>query len=170
MKVIFLDIDGVLNSLAWLKAGGKFGCGCGKKEKPTRERIGWDPELVCNLRKVVEFTDASIVISSAWRGYGRSARRVWRDMFACYGWRNAPVVGETPDLSVTSTGIYVARKRGDEVAAWLKQHPEVTRYVCIDDEADFLESQPLVRTSMETGFTIGDATRCVVLLAGSAPS
>lgn len=84
-------------------------------------------------------------------------------MFAVYGWRNAPVIGETPDLSnAQPRGVYVAVKRGEEVAAWLKAHAHVVdRFVCVDDGDDFLPDQPLVLTSMEQGLTDERADACI---------
>ena len=60
--VIFLDFDGVLNTeqyQAWLAIEGK----------PKKDAWGplFDPRAVANLQKIVEATDARIVISSSWR-------------------------------------------------------------------------------------------------------
>lgn len=169
MKVLFLDIDGVLNSLEWAEAGNGFGCPPGRGKKCSRERLKWCPAMVKRLRRVIEETGASIVISSSWRGYGTGAVRKWRAMFSQYGWRRAPVIGETPRLEIRrESGIYVAVKRGEEVAAWLKEHAHVVdRFVCVDDGSDFLPGQPLVLTSMEYGLTDTDAQDCIRLLGSS---
>lgn len=171
MKVLFLDIDGVLNSIEWCKAGNRFGCPPRLKERCTKERLRWCPDMVKRLREVVETTGAHIVISSSWRGYGKGAVRKWRAMFNVYGWRNAPVIGETPDLTAKRpSGVYVAVKRGEEVAAWINSHQHVVeKYVCVDDGDDFLPGQPLVLTSMEFGLTHQDAQECIRLL-GSVPT
>ncbi len=165
VKVLFLDIDGVLNSIEWCKAGNGFGGPPRRKGKSTKERLRWCPDMVKRLRRVIETTGASIVISSSWRGYGAGAVRKWRAMFNVYGWRNAPVIGETPDVCQTHGGIYIAMKRGHEVDAWIKAHPHVVeQYVCIDDDADFLPHQPLVRTDMQFGLTDADAEHCIRIL------
>jgi hypothetical protein len=31
--------------------------------------------------------------------------------------------------------------RGEEIKAWLHQHPEVTRYAIVDDDSDMLPEQ-----------------------------
>jgi hypothetical protein len=166
VKVIFLDIDGVLNSTEWCKAGNGFGHPPPKRAKCTRERLRWCPDMVKRLKWIIDCTDAKIVISSSWRGYGPMAVRKWRAMFRTYGWRNAPVIGETPVLGhKTESGILVAKLRGDEVAAWIASHTHVVdNYVCLDDGGDFRPDQPLVQTTMERGLTADDATRCVELL------
>jgi hypothetical protein len=172
MKVLFLDIDGVLNSVEWARdAGHGFGCPPGKRARCSKERLRWCPAMVKRLRRVIEATGTHIVISSSWRGYGAGAVRKWRAMFNVYGWRNAPVIGETPDLSGMQGSIYVARKRGDEVAAWIGTHPHVVeRFICVDDCNDFLPGQPLVQTTIERGLTDSDAMRCIALLGSLHPT
>lgn len=172
MKVLFLDIDGVLNSLEWCKAGNGFGFPPGRQQSCTKEKLRWCPAMVRRLRRVIDETGAHIVISSSWRGYGAGAVRKWRAMFNVYGWRNAPVIGETPDLAAKqSNGIYVAMKRGEEVAAWIKAHGHVVdRFVCVDDGDDFLPDQPLVLTDMETGLTDEAAAKCIELLGNENES
>ena len=53
MKVIFLDVDGVLN--------------CQKTEAKCRGFIGVDSKKVKLLKKIVDATDAKIVLSSSWK-------------------------------------------------------------------------------------------------------
>jgi len=69
MKVIFLDIDGVLNVIpqGHDKYGGIF-----------------HPEFVENLRTIIEATDAKIVISSTWR---MSGLNIMKEMWSA---RNLP--------------------------------------------------------------------------------
>jgi hypothetical protein len=163
---IFLDVDGVLNSVAW--AGGHFQDG-----RPTRggfippstadeafEERRIDPACVDRLRGVAQATDAQIVISSSWRT--RMPRAEWVRLFARYGWHDAPVVGRTPVLP----GI-----RGNEVDAWLREYAPRALCCILDDDDDFLDSQRLVlvHTNPEVGLTDADAIRCADLLL-RAPS
>lgn len=53
------------------------------------------------------------------------------------------------------------RPRHDEIRAWLKKHPQVTRFVVIDDEDDGLDDLPLFQPSATTGLT-GEIVRSVV--------
>ncbi len=53
MKVIYLDIDGVLN--------------CSDTKARIMDRVGLDGKLLGNLKKVVEKTDAKIVLISTWK-------------------------------------------------------------------------------------------------------
>lgn len=43
--------------------------------------------------------------------------------------------------------------RSKEILEWLRHHPEVTRYVVIDDEDDDLDELPLFQPSSRTGLT-----------------
>jgi hypothetical protein len=168
VKVLFLDIDGVLNSHQWAVSGGGYGHAM-RDRPPSVETLQWDPVAVRNLRNIIEATGAQIVVSSSWRGFGRNARTAWQAMFACYGWPDAPVIGETPDLNRMEGGIYVSKIRGDEVAAWLEAHPEVERYVCLDDDSDFRPDQPLVKTDGRFGLTMIEASQCRRLLEQPLP-
>jgi hypothetical protein len=127
MKVVFLDIDGVLNVIP-----------------QGHDRYGaiFHPEFVDNLRRLINETGAKLVISSTWRHSGViSMKEMWEA-------RNLPgeVVGITPDLRwrvkqdarEPNEQDYV---RGDEIQAWLDQHSQVTNYVILDDDSDMLQSQ-----------------------------
>ena len=55
MKIIFLDVDGVLN--------------CQKSESHCQGCIGIDNDKVKRLRKIVEATGAKIVLCSSWKTF-----------------------------------------------------------------------------------------------------
>ena len=62
MKYIFLDIDGVLNNRQHYrrchkKYGGRFIC----------ENMPFNPRSLKNLKRIVKYTDAKIILSSSWR-------------------------------------------------------------------------------------------------------
>lgn len=134
MKVIFLDIDGVLN--VYGEGRDKYGS-------------GFHTPLVENLRYIIEQTDAKIVISSTWRFNGlQEMKDMWRD-------RGLPgdVIDITPDkydeLVICSSIDYEKVLRGHEIQYWLDTHNDIESYVIIDDDTDFLPSQKnnFVRTS-----------------------
>ena len=127
MKVIFLDFDGVLNLIpqGHDDYGGIF-----------------HPEFVDNLGRIIEETDAKLVISSSWRHMGlERLRMMWEH-------RGYPgeIIDVTPDLRWRTKEDAmelneVEYVRGDEIDSWLKLHPEVTNYVILDDDDDMLKSQ-----------------------------
>ena len=55
MKVIFLDVDGVLNSNDWLE------------NNRVRKENSVNPEKVKLLAEIVQNTNAEVVLSSTWR-------------------------------------------------------------------------------------------------------
>jgi hypothetical protein len=52
------------------------------------------------------------------------------------------------------------------VTSWLRQHPEVTRYVVLDDEDDCLDDLPLFQPSSRTGLTLEISKGIEEFLAG----
>jgi hypothetical protein len=69
MKVIFLDIDGVLN--------------CEKTPNPRKFPYVVDKKLLARLQKLLERTGAKVVLSSSWRldPIGLFAAKHWRVPF-----------------------------------------------------------------------------------------
>jgi hypothetical protein len=123
MKVIFLDIDGVLN--------------CTKTRNPRKLPYVVDPRLLRRFKRLLDRTGAKVVLSSTWR----------YDPAGLFSARRAgiPFIGTTPDLP--------KRPRRDEILAWLADHPRVKRYAIIDDEDDELDELPLFQPSAATGLT-----------------
>lgn len=135
MKIIFLDIDGVLTSArtGWMN---------------------WDIYATTFLKWACEQSGSKIVISSTWRC--NRDRKFFADIFG------DEIIHEdwkTPwnlmDLKMNC--------RGDEIQAWLNNHPEipilpegypdVVSYIIIDDDADMLPSQManLIKTDSMNG-------------------
>src|SRR5690606_16495049 len=131
MKVIFWDIDGVLNSPGtW-----------GQWAKDGDWSKALNPRMVARARDVVSKTGAKCVLSSTWRfatGYDRTL-----DALAVNGWTTAreDFIGETPVLHT---------QRGIEIGEWLLANPHVTDYVIVDDDSDMTTHvHRLVRTQFE---------------------
>lgn len=154
MRVIFLDIDGVLNSPDFQIHRFQRG--------PGRRPI--DPVCVEHLNTLIRQTQARIVVSSTWRHEGLTRiRRTLRDHSV-----TAAVVGTTPILERrTTSGLYAVPDRGHEIQAWLDgTRFTVERFVILDDDADMAHLiGHLVRTDYRTGLTAADAERACALLA-----
>jgi len=123
MKVIFLDIDGVLNVIpqGHDAYGGIF-----------------HSDFVENLKRIIDETDAKIVLSSSWRHSGEAK------MLAMWEFRNLPgeLIGLTPDLyRFLDFEGERTMVRGDEIQAVLDRETEITNYVILDDDTDMLSSQ-----------------------------
>jgi hypothetical protein len=123
MKVIFLDIDGVLN--------------CKKTENPRKFPYVIERALLDRLKVLMERTGAKVVLTSSWRldPIGRLAAEHF----------GLPFIGCSPDTPEAP--------RHEEIKAWLAEHPEVERYVVIDDECDGLDSLPLFQPDCDVGLS-----------------
>jgi hypothetical protein len=123
MKVIFLDIDGVLN--------------CRKTPNPRNLPYIVDRKLLKRLVRLLECTRAKVVLSSTWR-YDPAG------LFSAKFW-GIPFIDVIPDMP--------KQPRSKEILMWLKRHPRVKRFVVIDDEDDELDGLPLFQPSATTGLT-----------------
>ena len=109
-KIIFLDIDGVLNDAPTILGTGD--------DLPTMEH------LEC-LKQIVDATGAEIVLSSSWRLY----KRYTKDVNVALKKVNLHLIDVTEEL----------RERDEEIREWLGRHPEVEQYLILDDEDVFTE-------------------------------
>jgi len=86
--------------------------------------------------------------------------------------RNLPgeIIGITPILRSYRTDDDISFKdraeRGREIKDYLSQHPEITDYVIIDDDDDFLPEQEdkFVQTWHQYGLTNEVADKCIKIL------
>jgi hypothetical protein len=124
MKVIFLDIDGVLN--------------CSATPNPRKLPYIVDKKLLKRFHKLLARTNAKVVLSSSWRcdPIGLLAAKYW----------GVPFIGVCPDKPKSP--------RGAEMLKWLSDHPRFTRFAVIDDEDDGLDHLPLFQPSQKTGLTM----------------
>jgi hypothetical protein len=111
MKIIFLDIDGVLNSKNYEYS-----------DRYIRDAL--DPLAVARLNKITDATNAKIVISSAWR----TPFEFDKDSLF-YLLKEEGITGEMIDI----TPIFTSCLRWDEIKDWLEDHPTVENFVILDD-------------------------------------
>jgi hypothetical protein len=163
MKVIFLDIDGVLNVEVFINAFWMI-CKIGKLSRPEakqlfkvemRDKYGnlFCPTTINALKYLIEETGAKIVISSTWRASGL---KIMQEM-----WKHRELPGEIIDITPFSE----SRERGYEIEEWLKHNP-VDNYVIIDDDRDMLPEQQdsFVKTDPIYGLTLSKALDCIKIL------
>ena len=163
MKVLFLDIDGVLNTKYWYTQVNR---------NTPKDKYGYafDPNAVANLKRIVEESGADIVISSSWKCMGLSQMEdMWRD-------RSLPgkIIGITPNsvsdemlLNADIDSIELFHSRGEEIKEWLTTHGKyVSHYVIIDDMDNMLPEQQshFVKTNPEVGITGDDVERSITIL------
>ena len=157
MKVIFLDIDGVLNSEEFLNNN-------------SNEAI--DINCVRILKNIVDKTGAVIVMSSGWKlwfndnmmpedGYSQCLY----DILCSF---DIKIFGKTPDFSTEEirTRKTFSHIKAKEIIAWLNSHETVEKYVVIDD-LDLKNEEinnHLIRINKEVGLTEEDAIRVIDMI------
>lgn len=161
MKIIFLDIDGVLNHEAFYKERFEKRYEEGAMAYPYSEI---DPKSVEFLNDLVEKTGAKIVISSTWR---HSGLEYCKDALVFHGFK-----GEIIDITPNSRcGMCL---RGNEILDWIKKNEELigepyynfTEYVILDDDSDMLywQRNNFLLIDRFVGLTMGDVFRAKKIL------
>ena len=161
-KVIFLDIDGVLNSNFWNDS----------HQKEISDGTLIDAEKVKLLAELIKDTDAEIILHSGWKYWfdedvkplRKEAERL-QSMFEEQGIR---IAGITPDHSteeIRRTKRFSLIK-ADEILAWLDGHKEVHNWVVIDDLDLHNEevAKHQVKTDASEGLTLDDVQMAQELL------
>lgn len=173
MRIIFLDIDGVLNT-----PGTSCDAVTWRPEPGELLRIPIEPACMTRLNRLVRESGAKIVISSSWRLFAR-----FEDLapaLARYG-LVGDVIGETPDLINDPVWLdrwrmregapfeYERLERGMEISEWLANHrSEVTEFVILDDCSDMAHLKPyLVHVDPVVGLDDPDVERALWILPRS---
>lgn len=129
-KIIFLDIDGVLNGYDYYMSDRCTG-------NLNGEEGDIDPFGAERINRICRETGARIVISSDWRiNWPHCIDRIERG-----GIEKGLIVDKTPEHMWLEHAPESYKSRGSEIQDWLSQHPECTSYVIIDDRTDFLDEQ-----------------------------
>lgn len=154
-KIIFLDCDGVINSVQWEAV---------RKDMPPASVIddAIDPRCLERIVSICDATGAKIVLTSDWRINWPFARtRLERA-----GIPEGLIIDRTPVLNVISGMHHYSR--GEEVKAWLDEHDDIYDYIIIDDREDFLTDQirlHLVHTNNWVGITEKDRQAAIEMLS-----
>lgn len=171
MKVIFLDIDGVLNSRAYYHARQSMADRNYNLSDDRIERFAireLDLTPLALLRELVKKTNAKIVISSTWR-IGRDPLwfRLW---FSIRGvdFPKDCIIDCTTELEAIKDddGNYIGR--GMEINKWMKDNNFDGKYVILDDDSDFLPDQKpnFVQTTHKDGFLWDHYDKALKILGG----
>lgn len=145
MKVIFLDIDGVLNNEEWfirdtskdITVNGITMCPINSEYKSKRIEINGiscrhdiDKELVKNLKGIIDHTGAKIVLCSSWRHAPKDHKS---SIYLNY-------IFDKHGLSIMDkTGTSMPSYRPYEIKYWLdyRNHDDVESFVILDDDYNY---------------------------------
>lgn len=177
MRLLFLDVDGVLNSGGWARrrpSREAFAAERGISPEPGRHNLlVWaqrsiDPDAVEILNELVDRSGARIVVSSTWRTMWPLPRLEL--LLRERGYRRRPLLGTTPDKYVMPRPPDRDRhqlRRGDEIHAWIGLHDGAVTardIVILDDDSDMEPYRDrLVQTEPEHGLRLCDVERALEL-------
>ena len=116
MKIIFLDIDGVLNSAQY-------------DRQRTASDGNIDKTRLELLKVLVDETGAKIVLSSSWRKHWNKdidkCDDVGKEIVSDFSESGLEIFDKTPFIGYL--------ERSEEVRLWLHEHSDVERFVVFDD-------------------------------------
>ena len=171
-RYLFLDIDGVLNTMSYSNYLIDH-----DEDDVDEDGALFDPKAVTNLANIInKIPDVKIIISSTWRLKG------WEWMNRLWEKRQLPgsIYSFTPVLEVVcfadeinrkdSTSVYPYGTRALEVNEWLRlytgQNPFSYKYVILDDFNDFLimQQEHVIITNPNFGITKEDVVKALEIL------
>lgn len=161
-KIIFLDIDGVLNS----------GFGNASHQGEIHDGSFIDEDKVMLLGELVQKTGARLVLHSGWRFWFDNSIKPLRiesvrltELLKKYGMQISDM---TPDF--TTEEIRKTKKfsliKAKEILGWLEQHTEINHWIVIDDLDlhNVLISQHQIKTRQTAGLTRQDIEKAEKML------
>lgn len=157
-KIIFLDVDGVLNSESFFIQEEQ------KQKIKVNQGLSIDFKKVKLLNKIVEATGAKIVISSTWR---LNHYDLLLSLFSTYGFK-----GEI--LGKTEKGHCFNCVRGNLILQWMKTNENLIgipyynyyNYVILDDSTDMLywQRNNFVNINNKIGLNKRNARKAIKIL------
>lgn len=137
MKYVILDIDGVLNSYSYDMIR-------------TREQTNIDETRMPLLKRIIDETDAKIILASTWRSHWDKTPEICdetgkelNEIFGRYGLSIYDKIGDMPK----------EYRRSDEVRTWVSGLNKDDRFVIIDDAfGGWDELDPFV---VKTNYRVG---------------
>ena len=164
-KIVFLCIDGVLNSEEYFN-----------KCFSSDDVYDLDQEAINRLIKFLDDTNAKIVISSSLRSLNDKSTILEFSAHELLKKLIPYIIGVTPRF-------HKCRKRGNEIAYWIDmlsidysalvkngcvlENVEISknyRYVIVDDDSDMLRGQNFVQTDFQIGLTDEDVNEMKAFL------
>ena len=131
-KVLFLDVDGVLNNGTW--ASEMYAQGVRVYEDHILEN-----RALGLLKRIVYATGARVIVSSSWR-HDREAYRKLQEQLFRHGIR---AFGRTGGADTD---------RGQDIRLYLEQHPSVEQFAILDDDNDVGDyADHLIQTNPDRG-------------------
>lgn len=155
MKVIFLDFDGVITTL--------------------KSKYKLDPDKMALIGRILDATDAKIVISSSWRRF--SLEETIKDITDTSRFNVGDNPFPYPDAVIGVTermysfcypnnDRHFDLPRGVEIQHYIDTHKEIEQYVILDDDCDMLlcQANNFIHTDTYEGISELDVEKAIVIL------
>ena len=174
MKVLFLDIDGVLNSENWFA----YRIYCVKNnmvnilmnfvdtdDRNIKHKLTMlDDRAIANLNRIIEETGCKVVLSSSWRSSIESENIFTQNLLKLKGFKYE-FYDVTPRLWFSDFSI----RRGEEIKFWLDKESEkheIESFVILDDDSDMLPEQMnnFIHIDGQVGLTDRDVVAAIEIL------
>lgn len=141
MKVLFLDIDGVLNNDIY------------KDQNLPYPLSEFDPACVRCVNKIIEETGCEVVLSSDWR-FTPEVNTILRKAGLA-----KDLYGATPYL--------LGVARGYEIQRYLNEHPEISNYAILDDidQMLYVQRPHFAKTDCYFGITVEETEKVIRILS-----
>lgn len=169
--VLYLDFDGVLNDEAWCASDERKAaidayrkandCGSFKAMIALAPIHDLRPELVAHVRRILDETDARLIVCSSWRSSMSDD-----DLRACLARVGLPFDGTTPRDPVRFSE-YGARQR--DIRTHVATLEPGTRWCVLDDDVNKAEFPGRV-VRPDDGVTAEQADRVVQILRFGVPA
>ena len=146
MKLIFLDIDGVLCPLSWNWSG---------------EAYQWKPECCQHLTEIINQTGARLAISSSWRDMfhdGHFSHQGFEILLRTHGIPAGSLAG------FLRPSLYEDEPRSLIISEWLKTHPSDSYVILDDSPLGGVLAQRLVLCTPDTGLSRANLLEAVKIL------
>ncbi len=178
MKVAFLDFDGVLNSERFLQTLEAKHKRLGHLEPSSPKSLTTctcfridqqiDRDAVACLNRLITATGAVVVVSSSWRVlYDLPTLQKILDShgFAHRLYDATPDGERDPRVHNNAPPEADRLPRGLEIDVWLRDHPEVTSYVILDDSGGMLmHTHRLMKTDSDEGLLDAHVDAAILML------
>ena len=174
MKVLFLDIDGVLNSENWFA----YRIYCVKNnmvnilmnfvdtdDRNIKHKLTMlDDRAIANLNRIIEETGCKVVLSSSWRSSIESENIFTQNLLKLKGFKYE-LYDVTPRLWFNDFSI----RRGEEIKLWMDKESEkneIESFVILDDDSDILPEQMnnFIHIDGQVGLTDRDVFTAIEIL------
>lgn len=148
-RILFLDYDGVVNTLMWNEKGTKTFYNYSEDNKVNNfQAVQWISEFCLKY-------NFNIVVTSTWR-----EEKNYKECLINGGLRSGIEI-------LGCTKILDGKTRGEEIENYLTSHPEIEQYIIVDDVNDFLHEQQnhFVQVNPYYGFNKPEYRKCIELVS-----